>query len=84
MNTSYVCRYCGKPTSEVDYDYLVDYDHLTCTLENEMAIRKGYEALSEDTDASFTVPFKLIIETPNDQILGAKVRELYYESKNNS
>jgi hypothetical protein len=36
---NYICHYCGKDTSEVDYDYLAGYDHLSCTLENEMKIR---------------------------------------------
>ena len=30
----------------------------------------------------FTVPEWLVENTPNDQVLGAKVRELYWESKN--
>jgi hypothetical protein len=31
----FVCKYCGKDTSEVDYDYLNGYDHLSCALEAE-------------------------------------------------
>ena len=26
------CSYCGRDTSEVDYDYLVNTDHLECVL----------------------------------------------------
>ena len=33
--TPFICKYCGKDTSEVDYDYLSDYDHLSCALEAE-------------------------------------------------
>lgn len=31
---SWTCRYCGKDTSDIDYDYLDGYDHLSCTLNN--------------------------------------------------
>ena len=31
----WTCKYCGKDTSNVDYDYLINYDHLACTLEAE-------------------------------------------------
>ena len=31
---SWICRYCGKDTSDIDYDYLDGYDHLSCTLDN--------------------------------------------------
>ena len=31
---SWTCRYCGKDTSDIDYDYLDGYDHLSCTLSN--------------------------------------------------
>ena len=36
METSlFTCQYCGKDTSEVEYDYLVGVDHLSCALEQE-------------------------------------------------
>jgi hypothetical protein len=31
----WTCKYCGKDTSNVDYDYLHGYDHLVCALEEE-------------------------------------------------
>ena len=31
----FICKYCGKDTSEVDYDYLNGYDHLSCALESD-------------------------------------------------
>ena len=31
---SWICRYCGKDTSNVDYDYMDGYDHLSCALSN--------------------------------------------------
>jgi len=31
---SWTCRYCGKDTSDIDYDYLDGYDHLSCALNN--------------------------------------------------
>lgn len=32
--TEMVCSYCGKDTSDVDYDYLVGRNHLECVLSN--------------------------------------------------
>ena len=29
----FICKYCGKDTSEVEYDYLHGQDHLSCALE---------------------------------------------------
>jgi hypothetical protein len=29
----FICKYCGKDTSEVEYDYLHGHDHLSCALE---------------------------------------------------
>jgi hypothetical protein len=34
---NYVCSICNKDTSNVDIDYLVGTDHLSCVLENENA-----------------------------------------------
>jgi DNA-directed RNA polymerase subunit RPC12/RpoP len=31
----YRCSICGEDTSEVEYDYLVGYDHLSCVLKEE-------------------------------------------------
>jgi hypothetical protein len=31
----YKCSICGKDTTNVDYDYLVGYDHLGCVLKQE-------------------------------------------------
>ena len=31
---SWTCQYCGKDTSNVDYEYLDGYDHLSCALTN--------------------------------------------------
>lgn len=31
----YKCSICGEDTSNVDYDYLVGYDHLGCVLKQE-------------------------------------------------
>lgn len=39
MNTEksiWTCKYCGKDTSEVEYDYLSGYNHLGCALQSEM------------------------------------------------
>ena len=34
LRSKWMCRYCGKDTSEVEYDYLSGTDHLGCVLEN--------------------------------------------------
>jgi succinate dehydrogenase/fumarate reductase-like Fe-S protein len=31
----WTCRHCGKNTYDVECDYLIGTDHLSCTLENE-------------------------------------------------
>ena len=35
INRSFTCSICGGDTSEIDYDYLVGYDHLGCVLKEE-------------------------------------------------
>jgi hypothetical protein len=118
----FICNYCGKDTSEVDYDYLSNYDHLSCALEAEKAAKQEeqnpfdlYEdcimcgkktTVSKTTHIDFrdgyiegagqlcikcwnkgterrhmTIPMNLVYDTPNDQELGAKVRQLYWENK---
>lgn len=113
----WTCQYCGKDTSEVDMDYLSDYDHLSCALDAEMQAKKqvdeyencilcgdktdvlrsthidfrtGYiegagqlctKCWNRGTDRRhMTVPMSMVYDTPNDQELGAKVRQLYYEN----
>ena len=39
-NSLFTCQYCGKDTSEVEYDYLVGVDHLSCALEAEKAAKQ--------------------------------------------
>lgn len=33
--SDWVCEFCGHDTSNVDYDYLVGSNHLSCALENQ-------------------------------------------------
>ena len=33
----YICTYCGKDTSNVDYDYLVGWNHLSCVLMDQLS-----------------------------------------------
>ena len=118
----FTCQYCGKDTSEVEYDYLVGVDHLSCALEQEqnqknpiekcvicgvatqyrfrtpIDFRYNYvegagqlcnkcgnkeeEPIALDSHRNlFTVSEYTVLSTPNDQELGAKVRQLYWESK---
>ena len=81
----YICAFCGKLTNEEEYDYLVGYDHLACTLQNELDIRRSYEILAEEVESKVVViPFNLIHDTPNDEELGEKIRQLYHDRKYNS
>lgn len=46
LRSKWMCRYCGKDTSEVEYDYLSGTDHLGCVLENsQFDISKHIEPL---------------------------------------
>ncbi len=128
------CQYCGNDTYDVDVDYLVGVDHLSCVLSAEQKQRKennpieqcvmcgantqyrfndhidtriGYiegagqlcnkcwnkDSISTTEPLGLGTPFPdrrlLLVEvdtikrTPNDQELGAKVRQLFYETYNN-
>lgn len=118
----FTCQYCGKDTSEVEYDYLVGVDHLSCALEQEQNQKnpiekcvicgvdtqyrfrtpidfrynyvegagqlcpkcgsKDEEPIALDSHRNlFTVSEYTVLSTPNDAELGAKVRQLYWESK---
>jgi len=129
METSYyTCQYCGKDTSEIEYDYLSGTDHLSCTLESEfknnpiekciicgvdtqyrfrtpidfrynyvegagqlcskcyhfdtISVTKDENPIPLDSHRQlFTVSEYTVLSTSNDQELGAKVRQLYWESK---
>jgi len=127
-NSLFTCQYCGKNTSEIEYDYLSGTDHLSCTLESEFKnnpiekcvicgeatqyrfndhidLRYNYvegagqlcskcyhfDTISVTKDENpipldshrqlFTVSEYMVLSTSNDQELGAKVRQLYWESK---
>ena len=118
----FTCQYCGKDTSEVEYDYLVGVDHLSCALQQEQNQKnpiekcvicgvdtqyrfrtpidfrynyvegagqlcpkcgsKDEEPIALDSHRNlFTVSEYTVLSTPNDAELGAKVRQLYWESK---
>ena len=123
METSlFTCQYCGKDTTEVEYDYLSGTDHLSCALQQEQNQKnpiekcvicgtdtqyrfrtpidfrynyvegagqlcpkcgsKDEEPIALDSHRNlFTVSEYTVLSTPNDQELGAKVRQLYWESK---
>ena len=140
-NSLFTCQYCGKDTSEVEYDYLVGVDHLSCALEKEQKQQyvkmeygpgdavidrplyknpiekcvicgeptqyrfndhidyrfnyvegagqlctkcgnKDEEPIALDSHRNlFTVSEYTVLSMPNDQELGSKVRQLYWESK---
>jgi len=83
MSTSYICQFCGKPTDEVEFDYLAGTDHLACVLGFEYEQAKQLEINFPDRRL-LTVEVDMIKSTSNDQELGSKVRKLYYEVYNNS
>jgi hypothetical protein len=117
MENKFICQYCGKDTSQVEYDYLSGYNHLSCALENEIKsneydvcvmcgkqspykrsthidLRVGYvegagqgcfepHMCSQERSRSLlTISEELVYSTPNDQELGEKVRQIYWEYKN--
>lgn len=132
METSYTCQFCGKDTSEVEYDYLSGTDHLSCALQFEFKnnpIEKcvicgaetayrfndhidyrfnyvegagqlcekcgGNKEISETfveveplgapnpAHMLILVDETTILYTPNDAELGAKVRKIYWDLKQN-
>jgi len=127
-NSLFTCQYCGKDTSEIEYDYLSGTDHLSCALESEfknnpiekcvicgeptqyrfndhidyrfnyvegagqlcskcyhfdtISVTKDENPIPLDSHRQlFTVSEYTVLSTSNDQELGAKVRQLYWESK---
>jgi hypothetical protein len=55
----FTCQYCGKDTSEVEYDYLVGVDHLSCALEQEQNQKNPIEKCvicGVDTQYRFRTP----------------------------
>ncbi len=43
ISRPWTCTICGKDTSDVDYDYLVGFDHLGCVLNQEKENNEGLE-----------------------------------------
>ena len=41
VNRPYTCSICHKDTSNVEYEYIVGYDHLSCILEQENESRQN-------------------------------------------
>jgi hypothetical protein len=131
METSYTCQFCGKDTSEVEYDYLSGTDHLSCALQSEFKNNpiekcvicgeptqyrfndhidyrfnyvegagqlctkcgdKGHKEIidpyeieplgtSNPSHMLILVDETTIVYTPNDAELGAKVRKIYWDLK---
>jgi hypothetical protein len=130
METPYTCQFCGKDTSEIEYDYLSGTDHLSCALESEfknnpiekcvicgaetayrfndhidyrfnyvegagqLCVKCGGSKEISETFAEveplgtanpahmlILVDETTILYTPNDAELGAKVRKIYWDLK---
>ena len=62
INRPYTCSICGKDTSEIDYEYLVGYDHLGCVLDED----NGIITIEEESDESLQYDHCVICgkETP--------------------
>jgi hypothetical protein len=75
------CQYCGNDTYDVDVDYLVGTDHLSCMIEQETQVQEPL-TISNPDRRLLAVEVDMIKRTPNDQELGAKVRQLFYEVYN--
>lgn len=131
MEISYTCQFCGKDTSEVEYDYLSGTDHLSCALQSEFQNNpiekcvicgeptqyrfndhidyrfnyvegagqlctkcgnKGHNEINDPYEIEplgtsnpshmlILVDETTILYTPNDAELGAKVRKIYWDLK---
>ena len=72
-----LCIMCGKETA---YDFETHIDYRTGYIEG--AGQLCTPCYTQGTNRNhIAVPEYLIYNTPNDQELGGKVRELYWESK---
>ncbi len=40
INQPWTCSICGESTKEIEYDYLVGYDHLGCVLKQENSLEE--------------------------------------------
>lgn len=125
MGLSYTCQFCGKDTSEIEYDYLSGTDHLSCALESEfknnpiekcvicgeltqyrfndhvdyrfhyvegagqLCEKCGIKTYEDQIGLGTPNPAHMLIlvdettilYTPNDAELGAKVRKIYWDLK---
>lgn len=43
INHEWTCSICGGDTSEIDYDYLVGFDHLGCVLKEDEVKKDTYD-----------------------------------------
>ena len=50
----YICAYCGKDTSNVDYDYLVGFSHLSCVLMDQLG-----DAIDKEEKAKKKKPMEI-------------------------
>lgn len=72
-----LCIMCGKETA---YDFEIHIDYRTGYIEGAGQLCTA--CYTQGTNRNYiAVPEQLIYNTPNDQELGGKIRELYWESK---
>jgi hypothetical protein len=77
INRPWKCSICGGDTSEIEYDYLVGYDHLGCVLDEE----NGIITIEEESDESLQYDHCVICgkETPYLRSTHIDLREGYVE-----
>jgi hypothetical protein len=75
IGNPWVCSYCKQSTKDIDYDYLVGYDHLGCVLDDE-------NNLDEEEDSSQSEFDKCVLcgkETPYLRSTHIDLRQGYVE-----
>ena len=58
--SNWICQYCGKDTTNVDIDYMVGFDHLSCVLESgnkkpKVMKIKGWEKINGYTYKGYSI-----------------------------
>lgn len=64
---NWICKYCGKDTSNIEYDYLDGHNHLSCTLEYLYPKNKAMKIKNWDKIRGYTYKGYCIVN-PNQNI----------------
>jgi hypothetical protein len=75
------CILCGN---ESPYDYETHIDMRVGYIEGAGQLCTDcYNKGNQESRKLMTIPMSMVLQYPNDSELGAKVREMYWEDKNN-